>query len=57
MIKHPEMSISQQLYPSKDILLFPNLPASKNLPEEQIFSRILRNRSIKIGVPLQAYRD
>ena len=32
--RHPELSISQQHFhlPFKDILFFPNLPASKNLP-------------------------
>ena len=30
-------SYSQQHFHSKDILFFPNLSASKNLPEEQIF--------------------
>ena len=36
-LRHPEMSISHQHFPSKDILIFLNLPASKILPEEQIF--------------------
>ena len=35
-LRHPELSISQQQFPSKDVLIFPYLPASKNLPEEQI---------------------
>ena len=32
--RHPELPISQQHFhlPSKDIIFFPNLPASKNLP-------------------------
>ena len=30
---------SQYHFPSKDISLLPYLPASKNLPEEQIFCR------------------
>ena len=40
------ISISQQHFPSNDILIFPDLPVCKNLPEEQI----LRNRSI--GCPV-----
>ena len=36
-LRHPEMSISHQHFPSKDILIFLNLPASKILPEEKIF--------------------
>ena len=35
-VRHHELSISLQHFPSKDILLVPSLPASKNLPEEQI---------------------
>ena len=31
------IDFSQQHFPSKDILFLPNLPASKNLLEEQIF--------------------
>ena len=34
LLRHPELSISQQNFPSKGKL---NLQASKNLPEEQIF--------------------
>ena len=34
LLRHPELFISQQNFPSKDKL---NLQASKNLPEEQIF--------------------
>ena len=36
-LRHPQLSFSQQHVPSKDILLLPHLPASKNMPEEQIF--------------------
>ena len=36
-IRHAELYISQQHFPSKDILLVPSLLASKNLLEEQIF--------------------
>ena len=35
-LRHPELSISQQDFPSKDTIIF-ELPASKHLPEEQIF--------------------
>ena len=35
-LRHPELSISQQDVPSKDTIIF-ELPASKRLPEEQIF--------------------
>ena len=34
LLRHPELFISQQNFPSEDKL---NLKASKNLPEEQIF--------------------
>ena len=30
-LRHPELSISQQHFPSQDISFFPNLPASKHL--------------------------
>jgi len=36
-LKNPESHFSQHYFPSKDILLLPNRPDSKNLPEEQIF--------------------
>ena len=36
-LRHPKLSISQQHFPSKDILLVPSLPASKHLLEEPIF--------------------
>ena len=36
-LRHHELSISKQHFPSEDLLFFPNLPASKNFPEEQIF--------------------
>ena len=36
-LRHPALSISQEHFPSKDILFFPNLPGSKNWPVEQIF--------------------
>ena len=32
----PELYFSQQRFPSKDILLVPHFPVSKNLVEEQI---------------------
>ena len=35
-LRHPELFISQQDFPSKDPIIF-ELPASKHLPEEQIF--------------------
>ena len=36
--RQPELTISQQHFPSKDTFcFFANLPASKNSPEEQIF--------------------
>ena len=36
-LRHPELSFSQQHFPSKDILFLLHLPASKNLPKEQTF--------------------
>ena len=35
-LRHPELSISQHGFPSKDTIIF-ELPASKHSPEEQIF--------------------
>ena len=35
-LRHPELSISQQDFASKDTIIF-ELPASKHLPEEDIF--------------------
>ena len=36
-LRQPKFPISEQDFPSGDILFLPNLPASKKLPEEQIF--------------------
>lgn len=49
-LRHPELYFSQQQFPLKDTSLPPHLPASKNLPEEQIF----RGTQIHLGAPKQA---
>ena len=37
LLRHPELSISQQHFPSKDIWFFSKSPSQQKLPEEQIF--------------------
>ena len=36
-LRHPELPFYQQRFPSKDILLLPHLPESKNFPEKEVF--------------------